>query len=139
MKVSRTMNEYMCTVRHDVKPQIKMEGQAVPETEQLKCPGTTIQEDGSRRNARRKRVQAGRKIWRKVTISGLASTALRREEALSYSTGSLPNFHDYNQEQWIVSNRQITSHSRTAATMHRWKLSESDVCDKCMSWRRRDN
>ena len=67
MKVSRSKTEYLCINGGNDDKTVKMEDTKVPRVKESKYLGSTVQESGSCEREVKKRVQAGRNGWRKVS------------------------------------------------------------------------
>ena len=46
-------------------------------------------------------------------------------------TQPVPGFGVQTRKHWVVSNRLLSRHGRTAANMHKWGLKDSQICPRC--------
>ena len=67
LRVSRSKTEYLCVGQQNERPAITMNGIDIPEGNDFKYLGSTIQGDGGCETEVKKRMQAGWNNWRKVT------------------------------------------------------------------------
>ena len=67
MKVSRSKTEYLCIKGGCNEETVKMKNTKVPRVKEFMYLGSTVQESGSYEKEVKKRVQAGWKVWRKVS------------------------------------------------------------------------
>ena len=67
LRISRTKTEYLCGNKKDVQSPIKLNGTDVPETDDFKYLGSTIQSNGECGREIKKRVQAGWYSWRRMS------------------------------------------------------------------------
>ena len=67
MKVSRSKTEYLCINGGNYDETAKMEDAKVPRVKEFKYLGSTVQESGDCEREVKKRVQAGRNGWRRVS------------------------------------------------------------------------
>ena len=66
MKVNWRKAEYMCVNEMQVNGTVKMQGEEVPEVENFRYLGSTIQSNGERGREVKKGVQAGWNGWRRM-------------------------------------------------------------------------
>ena len=68
MKISRKKTEYLCVNKQEAgRPPLKLQGEDVPEVDEFKYLGSTIQGNGDCDRELKKRIQAGWNGWRKMT------------------------------------------------------------------------
>ena len=67
MKVSRSKTKYLCINGGNDDETVKMEDAKVPRIKEFKYLGSTVQESGGCEREVKKRVQAGRNGWRRVS------------------------------------------------------------------------
>ena len=67
MKISRTKTEYLCVNKTQEQLPMKLRGVDVPEVEDFKYLGSTLQSNGDCGQEIRKRIQSGWNGWRKMT------------------------------------------------------------------------
>ena len=67
MKVNRRKTEYMCVNERQDKGTVKMQGEEVAKVEDFKYLGSTVQSNGECGREVKKRVQAGRNGWRRMS------------------------------------------------------------------------
>ncbi|KAK3537404.1 hypothetical protein QTP70_008859 [Hemibagrus guttatus] len=67
MKVSRSKTEYMCVNEREGSGTVRLQGEEVKKVQELKYLGSTVQSNGECGKEVKKRVQAGRNGWRKVS------------------------------------------------------------------------
>ena len=68
MKVSRSKTEYLCINGENDDETVKMENTKVPRVKEFKYLGSTVQESGGCEREVKKRVPAGWKGWRRVSV-----------------------------------------------------------------------
>ena len=67
LRISRTKTEYLCGNKKDIQSPIKLQGADVPETEDFRYLGSTIQSNGECGREIKKRIQAGWHSWRRMS------------------------------------------------------------------------
>ncbi|KAK3558627.1 hypothetical protein QTP86_022061, partial [Hemibagrus guttatus] len=67
MKVSRSKTEYMCVNEREGSGTVRLQGEEVKKVQEFKYLGSTVQSNGECGKEVKKRVQAGRNGWRKVS------------------------------------------------------------------------
>ena len=67
LRISRTKTEYLCGNKKDVQSPIKLQGADVPETEDFRYLGSTLQSNGECGREIKKRIQAGWHSWRRMS------------------------------------------------------------------------
>ena len=67
LRISRTKTEYLCGNKKDSQPPIKLQDADVPETEDFKYLGSTIQSNGECGREVKRRIQVGWHSWRRVS------------------------------------------------------------------------
>lgn len=60
-----------------------------------------------------------------------ADCAPRGGEIITDPTWEMPGFRTCNRKQWVSSNRLISKHGRTSASLYRWGLAPSPLCPRC--------
>ena len=67
LRISRSKTEYLCGNKKDSQPPIKLQDADVPETEDFKYLGSTIQSNGECGREVKRRIQVGWHSWRRVS------------------------------------------------------------------------
>ena len=67
LRISRRKTEYLCVNKKDSQSPIKLQSTDVPETNEFKYLGSTIQSNGESGREIKKRIQAGWHSWRRMS------------------------------------------------------------------------